>query len=326
MKIYIYEVRPDETVFIKNTCEKYNIDYTCSVDVPTLDNADLASGCDGISFLGQGTIDYELLKKWSNLGIKYISTRTIGYNHIDIDAAKKLGIKVCNASYPPTGVADYTIMLILMCLRNYKQALWRGQVNDFSLTGLRGKELHNMTVGVIGCGAIGSTVLKELTGFGCRLLVFNRSINPEIKKIATYTDLETLYRESDIISLHLPLTNETYHMINEQTIAKMKDDVIIINCARGGLVDIEALIKGIESCKIGALGLDVVEGEEGITHIDHRTNIISNKNMAYLKQFKNVVMTQHMAFYTDVAVSNMVSTSIGGIYQMANGLKCCTEI
>ena len=193
----------------------------------------------------------------------------------------------------------------------------------------KGKELHDLTVGVMGTGNIGRTFVQLLSGFGCRILAYDLHENyidhfmtvhenEDVKKYATYVDKDTLLKESDAISLHLPLFKSTYHLINKETIQKMKDNVILINCSRGELIDTEDIIEAIESKKIGALGLDVIEGEEGITHIDHRSDILSNKNMAYLHQFPNVIMTQHMAFYTNTAVKNMVKSGIKGIIEMAN--------
>ena len=213
-----------------------------------------------------------------------------------------------------------------MCLRNYKQALWRGQVNDYSLFGLIGREMRSLTVGVIGTGRIGQAVLRNLTGFGCRLLAYNAHQRPEVREIAEYVTLDELYRQCDIITIHMPLVESTRHFINSDSIRKMKKGVILINCARGALADLDALIEGIESEKIGALGLDVVEGEEGITHVDHRIDIISNQKMAYLRQFRNVVMTQHMAFYTEEAVENMVRSGILGILEMSRSEKGSTEL
>ena len=143
----------------------------------------------------------------------------------------------------------------------------------------KGKELHDLTVGVMGTGNIGRTFVQLLSGFGCRILAYDLHENEDVKKYATYVDKDTLLKESDAISLHLPLFKSTYHLINKETIQKMKDNVILINCSRGELIDTEDIIEAIESKKIGALGLDVIEGEEGITHIDHRSDILSNKNM-----------------------------------------------
>lgn len=217
-------------------------------------------------------------------------------------------------------------MMILLCLRNYKQALWRTQVNDFSLTGLIGRELKDLTVGIIGTGQIGSTVIKELSGFGCRILAYNRHEDLDVADLAEYVPLETLYRESDVISLHLPLTPETHHMISAETLSRMKKGVVLVNCSRGALTDIKALISGIESEQIGALGLDCIEYEEDIVHKDLRTDILSNRDMAYLRQFKNVIHTQHMAFYTDSAVKSMVYCGVLGLIEMADGKSCATQL
>ena len=201
-----------------------------------------------------------------------------------------------------------------------------GQVNDYSLQGLEGREMKDLTIGIMGTGRIGQAVLKNLSGFGARLLAYDIHQNETAKIYATYVDLEQFYQECDIISLHMPYLKSTHHLINDQTISKMKDGIIIINCARGQLCNTESLIRGIENKKIGALGLDVVEGEEGIYHQDMRTDIIKNKNMAYLRQFPNVVMTQHLAFYTDAAVSSMVQLSLNGLWACYNDLDWDNEL
>lgn len=316
MKIFAYEVRKDEIAAFSAAAAKFHVEIVTSTLVPTLENAGLAAGCDGVTILGQGRIDRPLLERYRVLGIRCLSTRTIGSNHIDLQAAHELGIQVCSADYPPNGVADFTVMMILMCLRHYKQAMWRGQVNDFSLEGLQGRDMRSLTIGIVGTGRIGVQVLRELSGFGCRLLAWSRHENPEALPYAQYTDLDTLLRTCDVISLHMPLTEATHHFIDREAIGKMKTGVILINCARGGLTDIDALIEGIETEKIGALGMDTVEGEEGIVHGDHRTDILSNRNWFYLHQFRNVVMTQHMAFYTREAVESMVRCGVEGIVEM----------
>ncbi|MCD7807595.1 MAG: NAD(P)-binding domain-containing protein [Lachnospiraceae bacterium] len=229
-----------------------------------------------------------------------------------MDYAKKIGLPVCNAAYGPNGVAEYTVMLMLLCIRHYKAALWRMQVNDYSLGGLYGRELKNLTVGILGTGRIGTQVAQILSGFGCRVLGYD-VYQGKASQWLTYTDLDTVYRESDIITVHLNLNEKTRHMINRESIQKMKPGVILINCARGALMDTDALIEGIEQKKLGGLGLDCFEHEEGIYHQNRRDDIISNRSMAYLRQFPNVVMTQHMAFFTDAAVYDMVRCGVEGI-------------
>ncbi|MDE7275787.1 MAG: lactate dehydrogenase, partial [Lachnospiraceae bacterium] len=273
MKIFAYEVREDEKRFLMDRAAEMGIILEQSGEIPSLDNADDTKGCVGVTILGQGKINEALLKVWHENGVRYLSTRTIGYDHIDIACAKALGIRVCNASYAPNGVADFTVMLMLMCLRNYKQAMWRGQVNDFSLKGLQGKEIRNMTVGIMGTGRIGQQVMKNLSGFGCRMICYDVRQNDTAASLGNYVSLDTLLQESDIITLHLPLLDSTYHIINDETVKKMKDGVVLINCARGELMDIETLVKGIETEKIGALGIDTLEGDETIIHADHRVDI-----------------------------------------------------
>ena len=326
MKILAFEVRDDEKKGLKETAQELGVELELSSEVPCMENVELVNGFEGVSILGQGDINSELLSAWKKQGVNYVSTRTIGYNHIDVENARKIGIRVCNASYAPNGVADFTVMLMLMCLRNYKQALWRGQVNDFSLWGLQGKEMRSLTVGVMGTGRIGHAVIQNLRGFGCKILAYDPHPKADLMDVARYVSLEELYRRSDIITLHMPLVPATKYIINRESISMMKPGVIIINCARGPLADLDALIEGIESEKIGALGLDVIDGEEGITHVDHRVDIISNQKMAYLRQFRNVVMTQHMAFYTEEAVASMARCGIAGILDMAENEKGQWEI
>lgn len=326
MRIFAYEVRPDEVDAFGRMARAYGADIELSSEVPAPATAELAAGCVGVSILAQGRADRELLRLWRELGVSYLSTRTVGYNHIDLDAARELGIGVCNATYPPNGVADFTVMMMLMCLRHYKQAMWRGQVNDFSLEGLQGRDLKDLTVGIVGTGRIGTQVMRNLSGFGCRMLAHSAHRSPAAEELGTYVDFDTLLRESDIISLHTALTPQTWHIVNADTISRMKDGVILINCARGDLADIDALVDGIESQKIGALGMDTVEGEEGIVHADRRVDIIPNRNWFYLHQFRNVIMTQHMAFYTEQAVESMVRCGVEGIIEMARAGSCATML
>ncbi len=326
MKIAAFEVRKDEMENFQEIKEKLNIELECASEMLTMENIDRVKGCTGVTVLGQYQYGKEMLDALKERGVYYLATRTVGYNHIDIAYAKQVGIHVCNVTYGPNGVADYTIMMILLCLRNYKPALWRTQVNDFSLEGLQGRELKDLTVGILGTGRIGCAVLKNLSGFGCRLLAYDVWENEAAKEMAEYVDLETIYRECDVISLHMPLNDSTYHLIDKEAIKKMKDDVVLINCARGELMKIQDLIEGIEKKRIGALGLDCMEYEEGIVHQNLKVDIISNREMAYLRQFPNVIHTQHMAFYTDVAVRSMVYGSIEGIYAMWKGKEIQNQL
>ena len=283
----------------------------------TGETLELAEGAAGVTTLGQSVINEDNCRQVHQMGVTGYSTRSVGYNHVDLEAAKKYGIRVSNASYSPHGVAEYTVMMILMSLRKYKPALYRINVNDYSLDGLVGGELCEMTVGIIGTGKIGETVIRNLAGFGCRIYAYDIYEKEEVKKYAVYRDLDTIYKECDIISLHTPLMDSTYHMIDRDAVKKMKKGVILVNCARGELMDIEAVTRGVEDEKIGAVALDVFENENGIYHHDRRTEIIKNRDMAYLRQFPNVIMTQHMAFYTRQAVDSMVKCGVESLAAFA---------
>ena len=173
MKIKLYEVREDEKKAIARMAEELGVEVSISSENLTPQEAEGLSGIDGISILGRTTVDKELLDSLKRAGVGYVSTRTIGYNHMDVEYASKVGIHLCNANYPPYGVAEFTIMLMLLALRKYKPAMWRQMVNDYSLSGLQGRELRNMTVGVMGTGKIGRAVIGDLQGFGCKILAYD---------------------------------------------------------------------------------------------------------------------------------------------------------
>ncbi|OVE69424.1 MULTISPECIES: D-isomer specific 2-hydroxyacid dehydrogenase family protein [Clostridium] len=309
MRILAYSHRRDETQYFEEFSKKYNVEVVLCNEEPSLETAPLAKGFDCISIITTN-INSELVGKFHELGVKFISTRTIGYDHIDLKKAKELGVRVGNVTYSPNSVADYTIMLILMAVRKVKLIMERSNVQDFSLRGIQGKELPNLTIGVVGTGKIGRTVIKHLSGFGCKILAHDIYENDEVKSNAKYVDLENLFKYSDIITLHMPATDDNYHIINKKAIKLMKDGVFIINTARGSLINTNDLIHGIESKKIGGAALDVIEQESNIYYSDLKGETLKNRNLAILKSFPNVIITPHAAFYTDQAVSDMIENSI----------------
>ena len=315
MKFIIFETWDAERAKLQEVSEKYGFTYETYKEALTLENVHLCKGFDGVSTLGRSSINEDVLRALSEMGVRYYATRTIGYNHVDLAAAKKYGVKVCNSSYPPDSVAEFTVMLILMSLRKYKQTLWRQQVNDYSLFGLMGSVLGKMTVGVMGGGKIGTKVMEILKGFGCRILCYSDDRRPEVEALAEYVDEDTMYALSDIITYHVPCLPTTRHMLNDETLAKMKDGVVLVNTARGELFDIQTLIKGVESKKIGALAMDVFEGEEGIYHQNRLVDILRNRDMAYLRQFPNVIFTPHMAFYTQLSMESMMQIGMEGLLE-----------
>lgn len=309
MKVFAYNCRSIEMPYLEECSKKYGLQYSFTKEYATFETASLAKGYECISIL-TGKMDRSLLEKFYSLGIRYISTRTIGYEHIDIDAAKELGITVAHVRYPAHNVADFTTMLILMSIRKMNTIFIRSLGQDYRATQLLGKELNSLTVGIIGTGQIGNLVIKQLSGFGCKILAYSRHEREEMKAYVQYVDLKTLYQQSDIISLHAPAAPATYHLIDKQAIAQMKPGVIIVNTARGSLIDTPELINGLESGKVGAAALDVLEGEEPYFYYDCKYKVIQNRNMALLRSYPNVILTPHIAYYTEEASYRIVDISL----------------
>lgn len=314
MKVYFYEVKDYEEAFIRDFARTYGFEVLgVDSDLLSLENIDRCKGCDVVSTLGFSRCDGEVMSVLASDGVRYFATRTVGYNHVDVNAARALGMTVLHADYDSTNVSDYTVMLILMLIRRAKVTVVRGLVNNFSLDEIMGRDLRSMTVGVIGTGKIGSGVIKSLSGFGCRILCNDKYRNAEVEKYAKYCDLGDIYSNCDVISLHMPLTDENYHMIDAAAISAMKKGVLLVNTARGALIDTEALKHGIETEQIGGAALDTIEGEDGICHVDIKTRISNKQNLFYLKQFPNVIYTPHIGFFTEQAVAQMVESVFLGI-------------
>ncbi|GLZ42613.1 lactate dehydrogenase [Actinokineospora sp. NBRC 105648] len=242
----------------------------------------------------------------SRVGVAYISTRSTGYNHIDVEYAESVGISVENVTYSPDSVADYTVMLMLMAVRDAKSTIQRVAVHDYRLNAVRGKELRDLTVGVIGTGRIGAAVVDRLHGFGCRVLAHDR--HP--KTTADHVDLDELLALSDIVTLHTPLDADTHHLLDRRRIARMKPGAFIVNTGRGSLVDTEALIPALESGHLGGAALDVVEGEEGVFYADRRDQPVESTHLSRLQGLPNVLISPHTAYYTDRALRDTIENSL----------------
>lgn len=319
MRRFVFSMRTfDELPCFEKYCPQYGIEYDYTTETPCMDNLELAKGYDVVNVITT-VFDQPMLKKLHDMGVKCIATRTIGYDHIDVDYAKSLGMGVIHISYSPNSVADYAIMMMLMGLRRMPHIMERANIQDYTLKGKIGRELPDCTVGIIGTGRIGRTVIRHLSGFGCKMLAYDLYENEEVKQYAEYTDLDTLLKNSDVITLHAPATDDNYHMIDASVIEKMKQDVVIINCARGALIDTDALIDGIESGKVGFAGLDVVEHESGLYYFNRMGEPLHNPKLAILRSYSNVLVSPHTAFYTEEAVANMAENSIIGAMKYMNG-------
>jgi D-specific alpha-keto acid dehydrogenase len=269
-------------------------------------NVELTSGNRCISVSHRTPITHSTLLALSRVGVTYISTRSIGCNHIDVHYAASVGILVENVAYSPDSVADYTLMLMLMAVRNAKSIIRRADNHDYRLNDARGKELRDLTVGVIGTGRIGSAVMDRLRGFGCRVLAHDN--HP--KTTADHVPLDELLQLSDIVTLHTLLNADTHHLLDRERIEQMKHGAFIINTGRGALLDNEALVPALESGRLGGAALDVLEGEEGIFYVDCRNKPIASEPLLRLQRLPNVLISPHTAYYTDHALSDTVQNSI----------------
>ncbi len=278
-------------------------------------NVGLAAGNRCISIGHKTHVTRATLMALSRAGVEYLSTRSVGCDHIDVSYAKSVGISVGNVAYSPDSVADYTLMLMLMAVRHAKTTLRRADAHDYRLSEVRGKELRDLTVGVVGTGRIGTAVIDRLRGFGCRVLAYdNRS-----KISADYVPLDELLRHSDIVTLHTPLTAETRHLLDRRRIEQMKHGAFIVNTGRGPLIDTEALLPALESGKLGGAALDVLDGEEGIFYTDCRNKPIENRSLLRLQELPNVFISPHTAYYTDHALRDTIRNSIVNCLHFESG-------
>jgi len=281
----------------------------------------LAHDCEVVSIFTNDDASAEVLDLLHQEGIRYLALRSAGFNHVDLDKAKALGMKVARVpAYSPYAIAEHTVALMLALNRKLIRANQRVRDMNFSLNGLTGFDMNGKTVGVIGTGKIGQILIKILHGFGCRILAMDLEEHQDLKKKygVEYTSVEYLCRQSDIISLQVPLNEHTRYLINKKTIALMKKGVMLINTSRGALVDTKAVIKGLKSRHIGTFGMDVYEEEDGLFFEDHSGDILQDDTIARLMTFPNVLITAHQAFLTDTALGNIADTTLVNINAFAN--------
>ncbi|MEA5583415.1 2-hydroxyacid dehydrogenase [Nodularia harveyana UHCC-0300] len=273
-------------------------------------------------------LDATTLEILASGGTRFIVLRCAGFNNVDLQAASELGMKVVRVpAYSPYGVAEHAVGLILSLNRKIHHAYNRVRESNFSLSGLLGFNLHGRTVGIIGTGKIGLILGQIMKGFGCHVLAYDVYRNAELEKIGgRYVELSELFANSDIISLHCPLTAETHHLINAETIAQMKPKVMIINTSRGSLIDTQAVIDGLKSRQIGFLGVDVYEQESQLFFEDLSGEIIQDDVFQRLRAFPNVLITGHQAFFTEEALYNIAETTCANLADVEQGRCCANEI
>lgn len=304
--ITVYGCEQDEAVLLRELAPRFGVTVTVTEAAASETNVGLASGNRCISVGHKSRIADATLLALSRAGVRYISTRSIGFNHIDVAYAESVGISVGNVSYSPDSVADYTLMLMLMAIRNARSIISRAEEHDYRLNDVRGKDLRDLNIGVVGTGRIGAAVIGRLRGFGCRVLAYDN--HP--KTPADYVALDELLRQSDIVTLHTPLNADTYHLLDRHRIGQMKPGAFVVNTGRGSLLDTEAMLAALESGRLGGAALDVLEGEEGIFYTDCRGSLIENELLLRLQKLPNVLISPHTAYYTERALRDTVENSL----------------
>lgn len=328
MKIAVFSTRP----YDRESLDEANAD--CGHDFvffePRLgpETVSLARDFPAVCVFVNDTLDAEVLKELRAGKTRLIALRCAGFNNVDLSAAKQLGVTVVRVpAYSPYAVAEHAVGLILALNRRIHRAYARVREGNLALDGLLGFDLHGRTVGIVGTGRIGVVAAKILHGFGCEILAHDPVVNPECEREgARYVGLDELFRGSDIVTLHCPLTPDTHHMIDDRAIEVMKPGVMIINTSRGALVDTRAVIRGLKSGSISYLGLDVYEEEADLFFRDFSEKVIQDDVFARLLTFPNVIITGHQAYFTREALRNIADTTLANISDFEQGRACSNII
>ena len=314
-KIAFFGAKPYDIASFDKVNEKYNYDIRYYKGHLNPNNVVLTQDTDVVCIFVNDAADAAVIDAMVDNGVKLLALRCAGFNNVDLKAAKGKLPVVRVPAYSPYAVAEYSLALMLSLNRKIHRAYWRTRDGNFSLNGLMGFDMHGKTIGIIGTGKIAKILIRLLIGFGMRILAYD--LNPDMKFAGeegiSYVSLDELYRESDIISLHCPLTDQTKYMIDKDSIDKMKEGVMIINTGRGQLINTNDLIEGLKEKKIAAAGLDVYEEEGEYFYEDKSDKIIDDDVLARLLSFNNVIVTSHQAFFTKEALHNIAETTLQNI-------------
>jgi D-lactate dehydrogenase len=320
MKIAFFNTKSYDKEYFEHFNKGTDVELTFFDGTLNCETTELAKGHEGVCVFVNDQLNADVIEKLSEHGVKLIALRCAGFNNVDLDAAQKNDIKVVRVpAYSPSAVAEHALALILTLNRKTHKAYNRVRESNFSLERLTGFNLKGKTVGVIGTGKIGAEFCHNMMGLGCNVVGQDPYPNEELSQSGVkYMETEELLQESDIISLHCPLTPESKHLINRETIKQMKPGVMLINTSRGGLVNTKDAIKGLKKGRIGYLGIDVYEQEEGLFFKDHSENIIQDEDIMRLMSFPNVLITSHQAFFTREALEEISNTTIQNILDFEN--------
>ena len=328
MKIAFFDTKPYDKPSFEKFGAQYNVKFKYFETKLNEDTAELAHGFDGVCVFVNDTVNAAVIDRLCAMGVKVVALRCAGFNNVDMKYAFGKIHVLRVPAYSPYAVAEHTMAMLLTSIRRIHKAYIRTRDFNFSLSGMTGFDLHGKTVGVIGTGRIGRVFIDICRGFGMKVLAYDKFPYEGLDNGDTirYVPLEELFYNSDIISLHCPLTDDTKHIINENSLAKCKRGVVLLNTSRGGLVDTEALLAGIKSRKVGAACLDVYEEESDIFFEDYSGHIIEDDTLARLISMPNVIVSSHQAFLTEEALSNIAQTTVENITGFFATGQCANEL
>ena len=328
MKLAVYSTKQYDRKYLEHVNESYGFELEFFDFLLNERTAKTAVGCDGVCLFVNDDGGRVVLEELAELGEKFIALRCAGFNNVDLDAAKQLGIRVVRVpAYSPEAVAEHAIGMMMALNRRIHRAYQRTRDANFSLDGLIGFNMHGRTAGVVGTGKIGIAALRILKGFGMRLLAFDPYPSPQALELGVeYVDIKTLFKQSDVISLHCPLTPENHHLLDANAFSQMKDGVMIINTSRGGLIDSQAAIDALKQQKIGSLGMDVYENERDLFFEDKSNDVIQDDVFRRLSACHNVLFTGHQAFLTAEALTSISETTLANLHQLEQGASCINEL
>ncbi len=328
MQIAVFSARAYDRRFLSEVAERDGHELTFLE--PRLDRhtVALADGYEGVCIFVNDTADAEVMAALAAGGTRLLTLRSAGFNHVDLQAAEQYGITVARVpAYSPYAVAEHTVALMLAVERRLHRAYNRVREGNFALEGLLGFDLRNKRIGIIGTGQIGQIVARIMRGFGCSLRAYDLYPNDTVRDYGVrYVDLDTMFADCDVITLHCPLTPDTYHLIDAEAIAKMKPGVMIVNTSRGALIDTPAAIEGLKTGQIGNLALDVYEEEGDLFFEDLSDRVIQDDVFSRLLTFPNVFITAHQAFFTEEALANIAETTLGNAAAFAAGERSGNEL
>lgn len=317
MDVTIFGCELDEAAVFRQKAPFFGVTPIITAAPVSETTIELAAGSRCISVSHKSPITNAQLSALSEAGVEYISTRSIGYNHLDVGHAARVGISVENVAYSPDSVADYTLMLMLMAVRNAKAVARQVEAHDYRLSEMRGKELRDLTVGVVGTGRIGAAVIDRLRGFGCCILAHDSRQTTAVE----YVSLDELLEQSDIVTLHIPLDEGTHHLLDGRRFEQLKPGAYLINTGRGSLVDSVALVAALESGRLAGAALDVLEGEDGVFYADRRNHPLTDATFLRLHELPNVVITPHTAYFTEHALIDTVVNGLINCLRFEKGLQ-----